>query len=113
MTKKKPVNVIEQLRDLVVASLSSIGFDVSGIFSTERGIAIPAANMQVTLKVSKGNRVFECIEKYTVIDVASDKETVLTMVRFEEPMERPASMARSIALHLAQIQIDGAIDRTV
>lgn len=113
MNKRKPTNVVEQLKELVVETLSSIGYDVSGVFATERGLAIPSAKMQVTLKVSKGHRVFECIEQYSVMDVSTGKETVLTMVRFEEPMEKPASMARSIALHIAQNQIDGAIDRTI
>ena len=114
MTKRKPANVVEQLRELVVEALRSIGYDVSGVFATERGLAIPSAKMQVTLKVSKGHRVFECVEQYSVIrDVSTGKEDVLNMVRFEEPMEKPASMARSIAMHIAQNQIDGAIDRTV
>lgn len=113
MTKRKPVSFLEQLHTQIVASLNAIGFDTSNVFITELGVVIPEANMQISLKTANGKRVWQCVERYSTIALNGDKETVKTVIRFEEPMELPPVMARSIAKYVAEIRIDAALDAIV
>ena len=104
------MNPLEKLKAQLAASLQAIGIDPSGIFVTERGIALPFAEMQVSLKTINGERVWQCVERYSARGLGTDEEKPRMITRFEEPMDQPLRIARSIALHVAAVRVDAALD---
>lgn len=110
MTTGKSLNVLEQLKLQLVTALNSIGIDAKDIFTTERGIALPFADMQITLKTEKGQRVWQCTERFATMGLGDDQEKTKIIIRFEEPMEHPLRMARAIAVYIATTRIDAALD---
>ncbi len=110
MTSDKPVSLLDQLKYEIVAALNAVGIGADDVFVTANGIALPFADMQISLKSVKGQRVWQCTERYSTLALDSDVEKTKTVIRFEEPMEHPLRMARSVAIYIATTRIDAALD---
>lgn len=114
MAKEKN-DPIELLMHQTKVALRAIGVDqteLSEIFAVERGFALPFAGMQVTLKLFNGERVWECVSRYTSIPIGGETETPVSVILFREAMNQPQMLARRIAMHIATIRIDLAIEAT-
>lgn len=110
-----PTDPIGQLITKIKATLTAIGIpedELSGIFAVERGFAIPFAGIQVTLKLLNGERIWEGVERSARMPIDGDREAPKSVILFREGMNQPLLVARKIALHIATIRIDLAIEAT-
>lgn len=106
----KPSNPIPKFASAIAAACSPLGIKAHEIVATARSISIPSAGLSVSAELSNGVRVWRCESRMTVRSAVGGEDVSVPAVLFEEPFEREWQVARRMALHLAEIRIDAAID---
>lgn len=106
----QPTNPMQRFAKAVAAACSPLGIKPHEVVATGRGIAIPSAGVSVTAELSEGVRVWRAASRMVVRSVSGGDDRTISAVLFEEPFEREWQVARRMALHLAEVRIDAAID---
>jgi len=101
---------MQKFTNAVAVACAPLGVKRHEIKATARGISIPSAGVSVSAELSDGVRVWRAVSRMTVRSAAGGEDRAISAVLFEEPFEREWQVARRMALYLAEIRIDAAID---
>lgn len=101
---------IVRFRNAVAMACRAVGVPDDGILVSANGIAIPEANVVISVALSDSGRVWRAVQRYMIRAVGEDDDREMTVVLFEEPLEREWAVAKRIAMRIAEGRIDAAID---
>lgn len=104
---------VQRFGKAVTAACAPLGIKKHEVVVSGRGISIPSCGISVTGELSDGVRVWRAVSRMHVASVTGDSDRTVSAVLFEEPFEREWQVARRIALYVAEVRIDAAIDEAV
>jgi hypothetical protein len=102
---------IAKFKNSIAVACSAVGVRSDQVAVIPGGITISEYEVSVILVVSEGVRVWRAVERRFVSVVGEDEETKeYTTTLFEAPIGRETSIAKKLAMRIAEMRIDVAID---
>jgi hypothetical protein len=102
---------IAKFKTSIAVACSAVGVRSDQVVVIPGGISLPDYEVSVVLVVSEGVRVWRAVERRFVSSVGEDEEVKeYSAILFEAQIGRETIIAKRLAMRIAEMRIDVAID---